>query len=514
MSIIEWSSKHSSIDRRKKINLHKFLPWSWPNWLFDLAVLLSSIIIFFRRIDVFPLRNWDEAWYAEIIKNMANGKSGYLIPFWNGRYHFDHEPLYFWLSTAFVKIFGLGEWQVRIISATSAVLATYLVFLIGRKLANLRVAITSVLIFLTTGGVVIRFAHGNLDALLVCLFLATFYFFLKGKEKPFFNLITGITFGLGMLVKSWGIGMFPIALILSFSFFGGNINIKRIASIIFIGMAVILPWYLWGILRFDGQFVEWYILNPSEGRLTTPFANFSFAYFPFAFFDLGFWLLVPFLAIAVQRKHLKELSRRLILSLSFIPIIYIISLNFLSDKSAWYLIPAYSILALVLGYFAEILFKTKSRILIFIFPVVFILQYWNVLRIENIYPDRSIVGAKLGIKARQIIPLEDEVILEDPDFTSFLYYSNQNHIFTLQEDRKPGEWWIIKNKELDSFLKNNPKSWIITRNRNKFSGYKLFDKLGDYYFIFARKDTVESDSTDECGRIHTSAAPGLFCLLM
>lgn len=465
------------------INLKKALLKPNNNLILDFGILLLSVVIFFRRINVFPLRNWDEAWYAEIIKNMATGKFGYLMPFWNGRYYFDHEPLYFWLSTPFVKIFGPGEWQVRIVSAISAVLATYLVFLIGRKLVNPRAAITSALIFLTIGGVVIRFAHGNLDSLLACLFLATFYFYLKGQTKPYFNLIAGITFGLGMLVKSWGIGMSPMALILSFSFLRKNMNFKRIASILFVGIAVILPWYIWGTLRFGSRFVEWYILNPTEGRLTTPFANFSLSYFSFAFFDIGFWLLLPFLAVLVQRKHLKDLGRTLILPLSLIPIIYIVSLNFLSDKSDWYLIPAYSVLSLVLGIFAETLFKTKSMVLVFIFPVIFALQYLNVLRIENIYPDRSIVGAKLGVKARQIIPLEDEVVLDDHDFTSFLYYSNQNHIFTLQKDRKPREWWIIKNEEIFNFKKNNPKSWIITRDKNKFYGYKTVDKLGDFYFL-------------------------------
>ena len=56
------------------------------------------------------VRNWDEAWYAEIIKNMAVKDYGWLMPWWNGRYYFDHPPLYFWLSGVVVKLFGLGEW--------------------------------------------------------------------------------------------------------------------------------------------------------------------------------------------------------------------------------------------------------------------------------------------------------------------------------------------------------------------------------------------------------------------
>ena len=93
-----------------------------------ILVLISSAVVFFSKIASFPLRNWDEAWYAEIIKNMASGKYGFLMPFWNGRYYFDHAPLYFWLSAPIFKIFGAGEWQARFVSATAAVFAAFLIF--------------------------------------------------------------------------------------------------------------------------------------------------------------------------------------------------------------------------------------------------------------------------------------------------------------------------------------------------------------------------------------------------
>ena len=67
------------------------------------------------------VRNWDEAWYAEIIKQMAVGGKGWLMPWWNGQYYFDHPPVYFWLSGLVVKLFGLGEWQVRIVSVLAGI---------------------------------------------------------------------------------------------------------------------------------------------------------------------------------------------------------------------------------------------------------------------------------------------------------------------------------------------------------------------------------------------------------
>ena len=184
-----------------------------------LGIILGSILTFFRRINVFPLRNWDEGWYAEITKNMASGNYGLLIPYWNGRYYFDHSPLYFWLSAPFFKFFGSGEWQARIVSATAAVFVVIFIFLIGKKLVNILTGFFSALVFLTLGGVVMRFAHGNLDSLLVFFCLGTFYFYLKSEDKKKYSLLCGFCLGLGVLVKSWGIGMFPLFLIIVYAFF-------------------------------------------------------------------------------------------------------------------------------------------------------------------------------------------------------------------------------------------------------------------------------------------------------
>ncbi len=449
----------------------------------DLFVLLLSAFVFLRRIDAFPLRNWDEAWYAEIIKNMAGGKFGFLMPYWNGRVFYDNEPLYFWLSTPIVKVFGLGEWQVRIVSVLSAIFAAYLVYLIGQKLVNKTVGIFGFLIFLTIGGLVIRFAHGNLDALLVCLFLATFYFYTKAGKFAF-NILTGISFGFGLLVKSWGIGLFPLFLILLYCMYLRKIEIRKLAIMVFVGLLVFLPWYVWGIVKFGDQFIAWYVLNPSEGRLATPLANFSFDYFFFIFRDLGFWLLLPAGFLVFEFKKISKFRNTFLVPFLFAAIAYVTFLNFLGDKSDWYLIPSFPLLAIGLGFITSELFKKRGWAVIGVFVVILMIQYLNVLRTENITPDRSIVGANLGVGAARIIPYGDQIILYDPDFTSFLYYSGQDHVYTLQNDRKPGEWWILKPEELGEFLGKNNNSWIVTRDKNiQGNKFETADYFNGYYFI-------------------------------
>ena len=148
-----------------------------------LLVLIISSTVFFYNINSFPLRNWDEAWYAEIIKNMAFGKNSLLFPFWNGQYYFDKPPLYFWLSLPFFKVFGPGEWEARIVSVVAATGATFLIYIIAKRLFTPATGILSSLIFVTLGQVYFRFSHGNLDALLIFFFLVIFYLYLRFDKK-------------------------------------------------------------------------------------------------------------------------------------------------------------------------------------------------------------------------------------------------------------------------------------------------------------------------------------------
>ena len=461
-----------------------------------LSVFLISFITFLRTINNFPLRNWDEAWYAEIIKNMANGHYGFLVPFWNGHYYFDKPPLYFWLSLPFFKFFGPGEWQARIISAIAAVLATLLVYLIAKKLFNTTCALISVLVFLTLGQVVIRFAHGNLEALLVCLFLASFYFYLLSEKSRLFAVLTGITIGLGFLTKGWFLGLFPALLI---TIYGSAITRKLPINLRLIVTSTIISsgwWYALGTIKFGQPFVDWYVLNPGGGLLTSPLQSFSLTYFKDLLTDIGFWfvLLGIFIVLHLRgvRAHLGGVTdvndKKILYAFGFTTLVFILPLNFLSEKLGWYNLPAYPLVAIVIGYLASKLFETKPKITAFLIVIVTVAQIYNVNRIENIYPDRSRVGSELGKHAKQIIPPEDTIILDDHDFTSFLYYSDHKNVYVVQTGGgKPGEWWVLDYSDLPQFVENKTKTWIITPNINNLphniGSLKTEDQYKGYTFI-------------------------------
>lgn len=427
-----------------------------------ILIFAVSVVTFFWRVNSFPLRNWDEAWYGEIIRNMASGEYSYLLSFWNGQYYFDKPPLYFWLSLPIVKFFGVGEWQVRFVSVLAASFSAILIFLIAKKLfKDSRVGVFSTLVFLTLGQVVDRFSHGNLDGPLVFFILAGFYFYLVSLGKKGVAPFAGVAFGLGFLVKGWLLGVFGLFVCFIYSLLVDRKITKQFYITVICSLFVCSVWLLFGYREFGMKFIDWFLLHSDAGNLTGG-GKFSFDLFGYLIRDIGFWFVPVLLSIPLLKK-LTNRNKRFLLSLSMPTFLFVIALGFLKERFDWYLLPSYPLMAIVMGYLVVRLYESNRNACFLIVAVILFGQTIHVAKIENIYSDRSWVGANLGKLAKNIIPDGDTIGLDDRDFTSFLFYSEHKQIYVfLEQGGKEGEWWIIGYKDLPSFLSSNPKSWIVT----------------------------------------------------
>ncbi len=437
------------------------------------VVFIVSLAIFAVNINSFPLRNWDEAWYAEIIKNMASGQYSLLVPFWNGQYYFDKPPLYFWLSLPFVEFFGIGEWQTRIVSVLAAATAALLVFLIGKKLFDSTTGIISSIIFVTLGQVYFRFSHGNLDALLVALFLATFYSFLFSDKKITASLC-GIFLGLGFLVKGWTLGLLPLFLILVSSLVVEK-KLPRNLGIIF-GTCLVTAgwWYLLGNARFGVQFVHWYLFIIAEGSLNISLFSLSLEPLRFLVRDLGIWLL-PVLVYLIKVGTKDLVKQKTLVTFGIVLLSFLLILGFTSEKADWHNLLVYPFVALIAGYMTQKLYKIYSGNFLFVIVFFILLQIFIAYKIENLYPDRSRVGALLGQKAEEIIPKGATVVLNDRDFTSFLYYSDIGQILVIWPEKiEAREWWFVKKEALPALVEKHKTIWLVSPNPERLD---LIEKL-------------------------------------
>lgn len=452
---------------------------------YKVAILIISLAAFLPQLFSFPLQNWDEAWYGEIIKNMASGNYSLLVPFWNGNYYLDKPPLYFWLSLPVVKFFGIGEWQVRLVSVLAGIISVYLVFLIGEKLISRRVGLFAGVIFLTLGQIIERLGNGNLDALLICLALASFYFYLDSYKSWKYTFLTGLFLGLTYFAKGWVLGLYPLFLMFVHTFLYRR-KFLNLLLILAISVFILSWWFITGFHTFGKKFLDWYLFSPTAGSFGGHL-DFSFTLLRTFFRDLGFWLFI-LLFFQISRKNVGQMEKRMVLFLLLTSLVYVLAMNFQSNKLGWYLLPSYPLIALVVAYCLDRLLDTYFKFMIFLSIFVFLAQSLLLMKIKISDTDRSQVGATLGKYAKTIIPKGASLILDDPDYPSFLFYSDLGKVYTTSyfggDER---EWWILKDENLKSFIQKNPKTWLVSRDPESLpvdlEGSQLVTRFNGYQFV-------------------------------
>lgn len=404
-----------------------------------LLIFAFSFLVFGFNINQIPLRNWDEAWYAQIIKEMASGAHGYLFPFWNGQFYLDKPPLYFWLTLPIIKLFGLGEWQVRLVSVAAASLSVLLIYLISKKLFNQRVAIFSSVSFLLMGQVIERLSRGNLDGLLIFTILLAVYLSLHLVKKNY-HLYLSLTLICVILSKSWIYLPFTVLLLLIFN---SQKHWSQIIKSSLISIVLSSIWYIMGYLKFGPNFFSWYLF------LSGGIKPISFK--PELIISLlrDQLFLLPFIFVAIFR--LKD-NRPVVLF--FFSLLYLFLLQFYLDSYGWYLLPIYPLLAILTGAGSDYLFSHKSKL----FLILFGFQAMVPLLI-CLTPDRSDLSYRLGNFLKVSTKPTDNVYLYDPDFSTVLYYSNLSHLNVISDfGPKLNEWWVFNQSSLG---KNPENSYIL-----------------------------------------------------
>lgn len=408
----------------------------YDNSVIALLIFVFSFLIFGFNINQIPLRNWDEAWYAQIIKEMASGVHGYLFPFWNGQYYLDKPPLYFWLSLPVVKIFGLGEWQMRFVSVLAASLSVLLIYLIAKKVFNQRVAVFSSLSFVLMGQTIERLSRGNLDGLLIFSILFATYLSLFLAKKNYY-LYLSISIFCIIFSKSWLYLPFTFLLLLLLNPKKFWVQITK-SSLIAIVLSSI--WYFLGYLKFGTKFFSWYLFLSGGINMISFKPELIISLIRDQLF------FIPLILIALFKS-----KNKVPIFLFALSIFYLFLLQFYLDNYGWYLLPVYPLLAVITGVGSDYLFSHKLKLFLILFGFQIIIPLLIYLA-----PDRSDISYRLGNFLKTNTSPADEVYLYDPDFSTVLYYSNLNHLNVVSNsDPKPYEWWVINKNSLSKNLSNS-----------------------------------------------------------
>jgi 4-amino-4-deoxy-L-arabinose transferase-like glycosyltransferase len=316
---------------------------------------------------------WDanEAFYAETPREMLV-TGDYLAPHFNFQPRAQKPPLTYWVILLFYKIFGIGEFAVRLPSALAAIGTMLFSYGIARLLFSPRAALFSAVITGTTARIFILARRLPIDILLLFFLTGTLFFLIcaiqKGEGRRW--ALAYVFAALGFLTKG------PVALFVPFgtyvlwalcsrprkapevSAFQARVLQPLLAARPLMGVAIlvcaILPWYLL-IYRLHGwTYISPFFLRDNFGRFAAESLGpsrgrmYYFSVFATDFFPWSFLLIPAAFYLWIHRKE------RFLENISFgLPVtwcLFIFALFSLSrNKQEYYIAPMYPVAAALLS---------------------------------------------------------------------------------------------------------------------------------------------------------------------
>ncbi len=156
-------------------------PLSW--WLDSLLLIALIGLLFGSFLGSRALMVPDEGRYAEIAREMVTS-GDYVTPQLNNIKYFEKPPFFYWLESAFIKAFGMNEWNLRLPPALFGLIGCLFVYLGTRKLFNRRSGLLAGLL-LASSGLYFTMSHFiTPDIVFTVLLTGSLLAFLLGVNEP------------------------------------------------------------------------------------------------------------------------------------------------------------------------------------------------------------------------------------------------------------------------------------------------------------------------------------------
>jgi hypothetical protein len=278
-----------------------------------LLVLFLTAGLRFINLGFQDLQAWDEGLYAIRAESITRynvwlDQSTYSV---GGQYALVHPPLYVWLTASAYNLFGINEFTTRLFSAILGGMTLFVIFAIGRHLADARTGFIAALLFGLNPFVTFFARQGQFDTALVFFLSVAAYFIIGNIRENSMSkaILAGAAVGLALMTKMFvGLGI-PLSYLVWILFFRRDNKKHHLISLgILVGTAlcIALPWHIYIIWKEGGGDVLFFfrvtdlynrIVHGVEGNVKSLgllyFINQLFVRFPLAsiFFIYGMYRL-------------------------------------------------------------------------------------------------------------------------------------------------------------------------------------------------------------------------------
>jgi len=335
-------------------------------WFLVLCMVVISGLMFFLLMPTYPMQNWDEGIHAQVTREILDTGDWWTLHY-QGELYFRKPPVKMWMTAPLLDIFGDHVWVHRFWSSIAGVAsAALLAFFIYKKEKDLIAAWLSGLIFISGQFIFYHaFRTGETDALLIFFLLFGFFAYWKASQKPWWFILMGISFGLGIMTKSLAGAIGPIVVLLdvvvqkNWSVFRSRFFWSGIFSF----LIVVLPWHLSMLSIYGKQFWDEYIgFHVVDRTFTQLYADLPWYWygkmlvqrlFPLSFFLIGALLVPLWDSFRRKKQNISLVVLWLFVSLLLFTVV--------KTKFEWYILPAYAPAAWIIGRYLSRVIREQTQ---------------------------------------------------------------------------------------------------------------------------------------------------------
>lgn len=428
--------------------------------------------IFFFDLGKTKLTNWDEAWYADIARTIAE-TSNILDLVSNNKPFMDHPPLFVATTAFWFKLFGVSEFWARFPAALSGFLLVIVTWDLGRRLFSWQAGSIAAAILASSMQFLYRTRTGNLDAMFMLLITLSFYCYARfrlGKQDKWLGVMW-LAILLGFLTKSF-VGFLPLSLLGLFWIFADKLQVVK-SKYFWLGalstILVIGAWYFYMIGNLGDVFVRQHFKVIGLQRLTQAAAPSHLTiwwFLPILKSGLKIWsVILPFaltfaLVCGLAGFGKNRDWRLTLLVLWFL--VFFVPFSLAANKDGWHILPVYPAISLTMAVFLVWLWrkfiKTRLELLVAVVFVAALLQNFYFRQLYMV-PETTLIEATVAEQLPQLTTPADVVVLDDHAYPVTLFYGRRE----LDWIRVPGASESESNKKLKEIILGVRKRFIITK---------------------------------------------------
>ena len=457
--------------------------------LLTLVLLAISAFICFYQLGSGFFENWDEAWYAEVTKQMLKNHNP-IVLYWNGKVFLDKTPLNFWFNALSSLIFGLNEFSIRLTSAISGFVIITIVTIHSMRKWGTVPAVAAFSALALNNLFIWRTRTGNLDAL-ASLLILLIYFVMISKHR-WRLAVLGILFGLTYLQKASLVG-YPLAIFfLHELLFQWRHVFKNIFGYIFCGLlfvGIVGTWLFLGNAQIGPEFANYYLYKADQGVATVAWQHLNTDYLWHAYYSLQRRIFYLF-AIGVVFLGINTRKREYLILAAF-ALALLVQLSFTQRDNNWYLVPSIPFWGLTVGFgtwniihLSRKIFKRRLYVTMFqmfiLIPILYVSYKTFAVNIRAIIDTRANVAEVTSARMIRTLSRPNERILRlDYSYPVTVYYAD-----------RASEYHTTIDGGLMASIENNKISWVVGKNDQVRKFLELYPRTPQKIITSGDEETI------------------------